>query len=61
MSKLIPAKIKKLDGNFGFYNYKGNEHSCNLDLVKETKVGDLVLIHDDRAISKITEDEAKEY
>ena len=60
MCLAIPGKIKKIDGNFAFFDYEGKEYQSDISLAPEVKIGDWILMHDGRALSKISNDEAKE-
>ena len=60
MCLAIPGKIKKLDGNSAYFEFKGHEYCADVSLVTEPKVGDWILMHDGRALSVISEDEAEE-
>lgn len=60
MCLAIPGKIKKIDGNFAFFDYEGKEYQSDISLASDVKIGDWILMHDGRALSKISEDEAKE-
>jgi hydrogenase expression/formation protein HypC len=56
----IPGKVKKIKENNAFFNYLDQEYKADISLAPEVKVGDWILMHDGRALSKITEKEAKE-
>mgnify|MGYP001015512272 CR=1 FL=1 len=60
MCLAIPGKIKKLDGNSAYFDFKDREYCADVSLVKEPKVGDWILMHDGRALSVISEEEATE-
>ena len=60
MCLAIPGKIKKIKGNRAFFSYEGKEYSSDISLAPEVKVGDWILMHDGRALSKISDKEAKE-
>ena len=60
MCLAIPGKVKKIKGTKAFFNYEGKEYSSDISLAPEVKIGDWILMHDGRALSKISEKEAKE-
>lgn len=60
MCLAIPGKIKKIDGQSAYFDFHGHEYCSDVSLVDNAKVGEWILIHDGRALSKISEKEAKE-
>ena len=60
MCLAIPGKVKKIVGSNAYFDYDGEEYSSDISLAPEIKVGDWILMHDGRALSKITQKEAKE-
>ena len=60
MCLAIPGKIKKIEGSRAFFEYDGNQYHSDISLAPRVVVGDWVLSHDGRALSKISEAEAKE-
>jgi len=60
MCLAIPGKIKKIKENLAFFDYDGEEYKADILLAPEIKKGDWILMHDGRAISKITEKEGRE-
>lgn len=60
MCLAIPGKVKKIKSNIAFFDYDGKEYSADISLAPDIKVGDWILMHDGRALSKISEEEAKE-
>lgn len=60
MCLAIPGKIKRIKENFAFFEHDKIEYSADISLAPEVKVGDWILMHDGRALSKISEKEAKE-
>lgn len=60
MCLAIPGKIKKIDGSTAFFDYEAEEYGADVSLVQKPKVGDWIMMHDGRALSKISADEAKE-
>jgi len=60
MCLAIPGKIKKIEGSAALFDFKGHEYMADVSLVANPQVGDWILMHDGRAMSKITEKEAEE-
>lgn len=60
MCLAIPGKIKKIDGNVATFIYNHTKYEADISLAPDVEVGDWILMHDGRALSKITEKEAKE-
>jgi len=60
MCLAIPGKIKKIEGNKAYFEYDNHEYCSDISLAPAVKVGDWILMHDGRALSKISECEAKE-
>ncbi len=60
MCLAIPGKIKNIKNNIACFGYDGKEYECDISLTSNVKIGDWVLMHDGRALSKITAKEAKE-
>jgi len=60
MCLAIPGKIKKIVDTTASFDYDSKEYEADISLVPHIKVGDWILMHDGRALSKITTKEAKE-
>ncbi len=60
MCLAIPGKIKKIKGNTASFIYDKKEYKADISLAPEVAVGDWILMHDGRALSKISEAEAHE-
>lgn len=60
MCLAIPGKIKKIEGSLALFDYKDHEYAADISLVSDPQVGDWILMHDGRAMSKIDESEALE-
>lgn len=60
MCLAIPGKIKKIKGNCAYFDYMNKQYCSDISLAPKVKIGDWILMHDGRALSKITEKEAKE-
>ncbi|MEN3013207.1 MAG: HypC/HybG/HupF family hydrogenase formation chaperone [Endomicrobiia bacterium] len=54
----IPMKVIKVEENWAVCEYEGIRKTARLDLVKDIKVGDYVLIHVGFVIQKIDLEEA---
>lgn len=59
MCLATPSKVIKIKGNWATVQSGGHQHQANLSLLKNIKVGDYLLIHDDLAINKLKGEEAK--
>lgn len=60
MCLAIPGKIKKIKKNIADFEYEGKNYKVDISLAPEVKIGDWILMHDGRALSKISEEEALE-
>ena len=60
MCLAVPGKVKKIDGNFAYFDYAGEEYKADISFASEVVVGSWILMHDGRALSKISAKEAKE-
>ncbi|MCX6808066.1 MAG: HypC/HybG/HupF family hydrogenase formation chaperone [Candidatus Berkelbacteria bacterium] len=60
MCLAIPGKIKQIKGNIAFFDYEDREYSADISLAPQVRKGDWILMHDGRALSKISAKEAKE-
>lgn len=60
MCLAIPGKIKIIVGSKAFFDYEKKEYEADISLVQNPKIGDWIMMHDGRALSKISDDEAKE-
>lgn len=59
MCLAIPARIIELDGDNAVVDAMGNQFRTRTTLLREVKLGDLVLVHAGFAISLVDEEEAK--
>lgn len=59
MCVAYPYKITKADNQKAWAEAKGDSKEIKLDLVSDIKKGDWVLVSNNYAVSKISEDEAK--
>jgi len=59
MCLAIPLKIKKIDGDFAQVESAGLLRNVNIQMLKDLKVGDYVMVHAGFAIEKIDEKQAK--
>lgn len=53
-----PMKIIKINGKKAVAEAGGHSCAVDLNLIKEPKIGDYILVHADMAINKVPEDEA---
>ncbi|OGD62395.1 hypothetical protein A2215_03075 [Candidatus Berkelbacteria bacterium RIFOXYA2_FULL_43_10] len=60
MCLAIPGKIKKIKGSEAFFDFEDKEYCADISLSPEVKIGDWILTHDGRALSKVTKEEAGE-
>lgn len=60
MCLAITGKIKKIKGDKAFFDYEGKECSSDISFAPEVEIGDWILMHDGRALSKISQKEAEE-
>lgn len=60
MCLAIPGKIKKIEDNFAFFDFAEEEYKADISLAPKVKIGDWILMHDGRALSKISQKEAVE-
>lgn len=60
MCLAIPGKIKKIEGSTAYFDYQHQEYKADVSFVTDPKVGDWILMHDGRAMSKIDQNEAEE-
>lgn len=60
MCLAIPGKIKNIEGSTAFFDFENYEHRADISFISEPQIGDWILMHDGRAMSKIDEAEAKE-
>ncbi len=60
MCLATPSKVIKIEDNWATVESHGHTHKVNLDLLKDIKLGDYLLVHDELAINKIPEKEAKQ-
>jgi hydrogenase expression/formation protein HypC len=59
MCLAIPMKLINIEGNKGIVELSGVKKEISLDLLKEVKIGDYLIIHAGFAIEKLNEEEAK--
>jgi len=64
MCLAIPGKIKEIQKigpkKIGKVNFDGLIKEIYLDYIPESKIGDYIIAHDDMAIKKLNEEEAKD-
>jgi len=59
MCLATPSKVIKIKGQWATVESGDHKHRVNLSLLKNVKVGDYLLIHDELAINKVPKTEAK--
>ena len=59
MCLATPSKVIKLNKNQAIVQSGDHQHRVNLDLVKNVRIGDYLLIHNNLALNKIPKTEAK--
>ncbi|MFH1551583.1 MAG: HypC/HybG/HupF family hydrogenase formation chaperone [bacterium] len=59
MCLATPSKVIKIKDNWAIVQSGDHSHRVNLDLLKNVKVNDYLLIHDKLAINKMPANEAK--
>ena len=59
MCLATPSKVIKIKGQWATVQSGDHHHQANLSLLKNIKVGDYLLIHDELAINKVPKTEAK--
>lgn len=59
MCLAIPSKVIKIKNNWATIQSGKHRHRVNLSLLKNVKIGDYLLVHDELAINKVSEADAK--
>ena len=59
MCLATPSKVIKIKDDWATVQSNDHQHRVNLSLLKDVKVGDYLLIHDELAINKVPKTEAK--
>ncbi|MFH0907123.1 MAG: HypC/HybG/HupF family hydrogenase formation chaperone [bacterium] len=59
MCLATPSKVIKIKDNWAIVQSGDHNHRVNLDLLKNVKINDYLLIHDKLAINKMPANEAK--
>lgn len=59
MCLATPIKISEINGNKAVVDSGDHNHEVNIDLLKDAKVGDYILVHGDMAINKVATEDAK--
>lgn len=60
MCLAIPGKVKKIEENLAYFDYNGVEYKTDISLLTDVEIGNNVLMHDGRALSKISDQEYDE-
>lgn len=56
----IPARIISVDGSFARVEIGGTKKECSIELMRETSVGDYVIVHAGFAIERLDTEKAEE-
>lgn len=56
----IPARIISVDGSFAKVEIGGTKKDCSIELMRETAVGDYVIVHAGFAIERLDTGKAEE-
>ncbi len=59
MCLATPSKVIKIKGQWATVQSGDHQHRVNLSLLKNVKLGDYLLIHDELAINKLPKAEAR--
>ncbi|MBL7053424.1 MAG: HypC/HybG/HupF family hydrogenase formation chaperone [Candidatus Portnoybacteria bacterium] len=59
MCLAIPSKVIKIEKDWATVQSGDHQHQASLNLLKNVKIGDYLLVHDELAINKVPETEAK--
>ena len=59
MCLATPSKVIKIEKDWATVQSNSHQHKANLSLVKNVKIGDYLLVHDNLAINKVPKSEAK--
>ena len=59
MCLATPSKVIKIEDDWATVKSGDHTHRVNLSLLKNVKLGDYLLVHDELAINKISPTEAK--
>lgn len=59
MCLATPMKVTKINGNKAVVESGSHSHEVNIDLLKDARIGDFILVHGDMAINKVAPEDAK--
>lgn len=59
MCLAVPSKVIKIKDDWATVQSNNHQHRVSLSLLKNVKIGDYLLIHDELAINKLPKTEAK--
>jgi len=59
MCLATPSKVIKIKNNCAIVQAEGHQHEADLSLLKNVKIGDYLLVHDQMAINTVPKTEAK--
>lgn len=60
MCLAVPMKIEALEGNKGVASFAGGQYDIRLDMIREPRIGEYVMVHAGMALDKLDEQEAQE-
>lgn len=60
MCLATPTKVIKIEDDWAIVQSGDHQHRVNLSLLKDVKINDYLLIHDQLAINKVPKNEAKQ-
>jgi hydrogenase expression/formation protein HypC len=59
MCLATPSKITKIEGDWAIVESGDHTHRANLGLVKNVRVGDYVIVHEDMVLNKVLKKDAE--
>ncbi len=59
MCLATPSKVIKIENDWAVVESNDHQHRVSLALLKDVKIGDYLLVHDQLAINKVPKSEAK--
>lgn len=60
MCLAVPIKVVKIKNGWATVEHNSHQHKVSLTLLKDVKIGDYLLVHEDLAINKLPKNEAKQ-
>lgn len=59
MCLAVPLEIKEIKGSKAIVGNKNHSHEIDINLIKNPKIGDYILVHGELAINKLPKEEAE--